>query len=109
MNVCLHVQSHRLVHTSGEHCHMCTYSTRGCAFAYFSVQYHEEYSIFVSKPRMSGSKCKSSGSVAGTVLCFKRYCTIRLKMFSFFVYVFIFVYYLCEKYDIINLLEHSTI
>lgn len=58
---------------------------------------------------MSGSKCKSSSDVAGTVLGFKRYCTIRLQMFSFFVYVFIFVYYLCEKHDIINLLEHSAI
>ena len=107
--MCLHVQSHKLVHVSGEHCHTCTSFTRGCGFVYFIVQYHIEYSIFVSKPRMSGSKCKSSGDVAGTVLCFKRYCTIRLKMFSFFVYVFIFMYYLCEKHYIINLLEHRIL
>ena len=35
-NTDLHVQSCRLVHTSGVHCHMCASSTSGCAC---TVQY----------------------------------------------------------------------
>ena len=53
---------------SGVHCHMHAFSTSSCAFVYFTVQYYIEYSSTVSyfKPRMSGSKCKSSSKVAGT-------------------------------------------
>ena len=40
----------------------------------------------------------SSPCMPAVVLClyFSRYCTVRLKMFSFCVYLF-FMYYLCEK------------
>ena len=34
----LRVQSHKLVHMSGVHCHMRASSTSGCAFVYFTVQ-----------------------------------------------------------------------
>lgn len=38
-------------------------------------------------------------SVAGTMLYFSSYCTVRLKMFSLFpVCVCLFIYYLCEKH-----------
>ena len=39
MNVPLHVQSRKLVHVSGVHCHMRTSSTVGFAFVCFSVLY----------------------------------------------------------------------
>ena len=47
-NVCLHVQSSKLVHVSGVHCHMCAYSTTGCDFVYVTVQYCIEYGSTVS-------------------------------------------------------------
>ena len=64
-----HVRSHKLVHVSGVHCHVCAASTSGCAFVYFPVQYCIEYTVvqyLYFKPRMSGSRCKSSNDVAGT-------------------------------------------
>ena len=53
---------------SGVHCHVRASSTSGCAFVYFTVQYCTEYSstVFYFKPRMPGSKHKSSGDIAGT-------------------------------------------
>ena len=53
------------------------------------------------KSRMSGSKCKSCGDVAGTVLYISRYHTARLKMFLFFFACFLYI--ICVK-SIINLL-----
>ena len=32
-----HVQSHKLVHVSGVHCHLHTTSTKGCALVHFTV------------------------------------------------------------------------
>ena len=59
-----------LVHMSGVHYHMRASSTSGCAFVYFIVQYCTEYSSTVSlfQAQDVGSKFKSSGDVAGTVL-----------------------------------------
>ena len=69
---CSHVQSVRLVHISGIRCHTCASSTRSCAFVFFNVQYRIEYSrtLLYFKPRMSGSKHKSSSDVAGTTVVF---------------------------------------
>ena len=65
--MCLQVQSHKLVHVSGVHCHVRASSTCGCAFGHFTVLYRVQYLYF--NPRMSRSKHKSSGDdVAGTVL-----------------------------------------
>ena len=47
-NVRSHVQSRKLVHVSGVHCHVHASSTCGCAFVYFTVQYCIEYSSTVS-------------------------------------------------------------
>ena len=78
------VQSCKLVHTSGIHCHVHASSTSGCAFVYFTVLCRvQQYSIFYFKPSMSGSKRKSSSDVAGTAVLFK---------------VCFFMYYLCERY-----------
>ena len=107
-NMHSHVQSRKLVHMSGVHCHLRASSTSGCAFVYFIVQYCIDYSsTLYFKPRMSRSKHKSSGDVAGTTY-FSRYCAVRLKMFSLF---FVFVYFLCIicVKSIINLLQYSTI
>ena len=49
-NVRSHVQSRKLVHVPGVHCHVRASSTSGCAFVYFTVQYCIEYSIFISSP-----------------------------------------------------------
>ena len=50
------------------------------------------------KPRMSGSRHKSSGDVAGITVLFKvLHCKIK-KMSSLFLVFFFFMYYLCEKY-----------
>ena len=54
------------------------------------------------KPGMSRNKHKSSGDVTGTTVLSRYY---RLNVFFF---LFAFIYYLYEKYNIINLLQHST-
>ena len=74
----LHVQSCKLVHVSGIHCHVRASSTSGYAFVYFTVQYRIEYSSTASlfQAQMSGSKCKSSGDVAGTA---KKHQGIKMK------------------------------
>ena len=43
-------------------------STSGCAFVYFTIQHYIEYVVkyLYFKPRMSGSKDKSSSEIAGT-------------------------------------------
>ena len=46
--MCSHVQSQKLIHVSGAHCHMCASSASGRAFAYFTVQYSIDYSSAVS-------------------------------------------------------------
>ena len=51
--------------TSGVHCHVCASSMSGCAFMYFTVQSTAVQGLYF-KPRMSGSKPKSSSDVAGT-------------------------------------------
>ena len=66
MNVGSHVQSRKLGHTSGMHWHMHACSASGCAFVYCTVQYSTVVQCLYVKPRMSGSKCKSSDGVAGT-------------------------------------------
>ena len=43
-----HVQSRKLVHVSGVHCHVRASSTSVCDFVYFIVQYCIEYSSTVS-------------------------------------------------------------
>ena len=55
-------------------------------------------------PPVSNSSClftqcqPLSVSCGGTILLYySKYCTVRLKMFSLF-FVFVFMYYLCEKY-----------
>ena len=54
------------------------------------------------KPRRFGSKCKTSGDVAGTTVLFKvLYC--KIKMFCFFVCILCII---CVK-SIINLLQNS--
>ena len=80
------VQSCKLVHVSGVHCHVCESSTGGCAFVY-TLLYSTVYSTVVQylyfKPRMSGSKRKSNSDVAGTTVLFKvLYCKIK-KVFMF--------------------------
>ena len=45
--LCSHVQSRKLIHVSGVHCHVGASATSGCAFVYFTVQYHIEYSSTV--------------------------------------------------------------
>ena len=46
--MCSHVQSCKLVHESGVHCHVHASSTSGCAFVYFTVRYCIEHSSTVS-------------------------------------------------------------
>ena len=105
-----HIQSRKLVHVSGIHCHVWASSTSGCAFVYFTVQYCIEYSSTVSlfQAQDVGIKRKSSGDVAGTakkrqllycttVLLKVLYCNIKSVFFILCVCLF-FMYYLCEKY-----------
>ena len=48
------------------------------------------------KPRVPRSKAKGSGDLAGTaVLC--EALPYKINLFLYFVYVFLFLYYLCEK------------
>ena len=108
-NVCSHVQSCKLVHVSGVHCHVRASFTNGCAFVYLTVQYCIDYSSTVSLFQAQDVRkqvYKSSSDVAGTatkhqlffiLLYFSWYCPIRLKTLSSFLCVF-FMYYLCEKY-----------
>ena len=44
-NVHLHVWSHKLIHLSGEHCHVCASSTSDCAFISFDEKYCIEHSM----------------------------------------------------------------
>ena len=67
VNVSLQFQSRKLVHKPGIHCHMCASSTGGCAFMNFTLQYciYTVLQHLYFKPRVSGSKYKSSSDVAG--------------------------------------------
>ena len=106
MNVHSHVQSRKLVHVSGVHCHMRASSTSGCAFVYFTVQCCIECSSTVSLFQAQDVKRKSSSDVAGTTLLFKvLYC--KIKNVLFFVFV-CFLCIICVK-SIINLFQYSTI
>ena len=99
------VESHKLVHMSGVHCHMHASSTSGCAFVYFTVQYCIEYSSRVSLFQAQDVKRKSSGDVAGTTVLFKvLYCKIKNV---FFIFCVCFLCIICVK-SIINLLQYST-
>ena len=87
-----HVQLDKLVHVSGVHCHVRASSTSGCAFVYFTVWYCTEVQYLYFKPRMSGSKRKSSGDVAGTTVLLKVLsCKIKNVFFSFRVCLFFYV------------------
>ena len=56
---------------------------------YCAVLYRVQYLYF--KPRMSGSKCKSSNDVAGTTVLFKvLYCKIKNVLFFVFVFYVLF-------------------
>ena len=78
-----------------------------CTLLYSTVQSTVVQYLYF-KPRMSGSKCKSSSDVAGTAKkCQLLYCTIvlfkvlycKIKNVSFiFCICLFFMYYLCEKY-----------
>ena len=60
MRISFHMSNHMLVYTFSVCCHMCISSTRGYAFVCFTVQY------LYFKHRMSRSKHKSNGDIAGT-------------------------------------------
>ena len=47
-NLCSFVQSYKLAHMSGVHCHVYASSIGDYAFVYFTVQYYIEYSGTVS-------------------------------------------------------------
>ena len=67
-----------------------------CTLLYSTVQSTVVQYLYF-KPRMSGSKHKSSGDVAHTTVLFKvLYCKIKNVFFNFFVCFF--MCYLCEKY-----------
>ena len=81
------------------------HSLQVVVFCSFTVQPRVEYSLqcLSFKPRMSRSKHNSTGDVDSTTICsctvllyFSRYCPIRFLEFIFLC-VF-FMYYLCEKY-----------
>ena len=48
VNICLHVQLHKLAHMSGVHCYLSASSTSNCPFVYFTVQHCLESSSRVS-------------------------------------------------------------
>ena len=50
VNMCLCLQSCKLVHVSGVYCHEHASSASGCASAYFVVQYCIGYSFFIASP-----------------------------------------------------------
>ena len=92
-----HIQSRKLVHVSGVHCHVCASSTSGCAFVYFTVLYRvQQYSIFISSSGCPEASIKAV-VMQLVLLYFSRYCPVRLQMFNFCVSLF-FMYYLCKKY-----------
>ena len=94
--MCSHVQSYKLVHVSGIHCHTPASSTSGFAIVYFTVQYCIEYGTFISSPGCLEASLKAT-VMQLVLLYFSRYCTVRLKCFLSFLCLF-FMYYLCEKY-----------
>ena len=58
------------------------------------------------KPRMSRSKHKSRGDVAGTTILFKVLYRKIKNVFQFFVFVFLYIIYVKS---IVNLQQYSTI
>ena len=91
----LHIQPYKLVHVSGIHFHLHASSkifVLLCTFLCRTI-YSIHYLYF--KPRISRSKQKIGGAVAGILLYFIGYCTIRLKLFHLF---FAFRYNLCLNY-----------
>ena len=124
MKVCLHVQSCKLVHVSGIHCHGCASSTSCCllwALLQSTVQIIViQYLYF--KPRISGSKHKSSSDVVGIaqkhqllycpIVLFKAlYCKMNyFCAFSVYSHLCLFFMYshFCVK-SIIKLLQYSVI
>ena len=94
---------------------MRAYSASGCALSYCTVQYCLEFIVqyLYFKPRVSGSRCESSGDVAGTYKKHQLYCTaVLLKVLTVRLKVFCFcVYFLCviSVKIIVNLLQYSTI
>ena len=68
------------------------------------IVWSTELQYLYFKPRMSRSKCKSSGDVVGITIHFK-VCTVRLKIFIFLCVHFLCI--ICVK-SIINLLLYGT-
>ena len=65
-----------------------------CTLLYSTVQ-NTVVPYLYFKPRMSESKCKSSGDVADNTVLFRvLYCKSKNILG-----VFVFMYYLCQKYD----------
>ena len=65
MNMCSHAQSHVSLHVWYMLSHAAS-STSRCAFVYFITQYYTVLQYLYFKPRMSGSKDKSSNEIAST-------------------------------------------
>ena len=74
------------MHPLQVHVLLCTllYSTIQCSVSLFQAQDAQK-------------QAQKRQSVAGTMLYFSSYCTVRLKMF-YFLSVYLFMYYLCEKH-----------
>ena len=92
------VQSRKLVHVSGTHCHMQASSTRGCASVCFGVQSCIEHSSPVSlfQAQEVGKQGWKQEDAAGTTVLLKvPYC--KMKMFSYFLCLLVMCY-LGEKY-----------
>ena len=87
-NVCSHVRSCELVHA---HCHARASSRDGCAFVYFTVQYCIEYSRTVSSFQAQDVQ-KQAQKQQWRSWYFSRYCTERVKMFSFLFVCLLFVW-----------------
>ena len=55
-NMCMHIESCKLVHVSGVHCHMHAFSGRSCAFVYLTLQHCIECSCSIFIDRIESSK-----------------------------------------------------
>ena len=93
-----HVQPRNLVHVSGVHCHVRASSTSGCAFVYFTVQYCIEYGSTVSLFQAQDVQKQANNQwwcIDSWYYCIFQGTVPWLKCLFF---VFVFMYYLCEKY-----------
>ena len=85
----------------------CSLPSTSYCWRSFSSRISHLFSLLGSVTLLARS-LDASPCVPGIVLCFSRYCTLRLKMFSL-LSVLVFMHYLCEKYYSINLLLYRTI